>query len=275
MSRLTNTDHRAEEVKAPFGGRGGQHVLATLVDHSETYGLHVIQRFAESLSRVETAIDIGAGLGRDLRTIKCLHPHARAVAIEAGSRYAAELMAVADEVHVLNIERDPLPFADGSVDLIIANQILEHLKEIFWVFHEVSRSLRVGGHLIVGVPNIASLHNRLLLLFGAHPTQHKLCSAHVRPFSQADTLRFLEACFPGGYHLEKFAGSQFYPFPGGVARVLAKIFPTGSFSIFFLLRKQLPYKDGFATYPSRAKLESNFWTGNVPAESQYWEGASP
>ena len=38
-----------------------------------------------------------------------------------------------------NIERDDLPLADGQADLIIANQVLEHTKEIFWIFHEVSR----------------------------------------------------------------------------------------------------------------------------------------
>lgn len=48
----------------------------------------------------------------------------------------------ADEIHVANIERDSLPLADGQADLIIANQILEHTKEIFWIFHEVSRSLK-------------------------------------------------------------------------------------------------------------------------------------
>ncbi len=263
------------EATSFLAGRGGQHFLAALIDHRETYGSHVIQRFAESLSGVDTAVDIGAGLGRDLRAVKCIHPNARTIAIEAGSRYAEELLAIANEVHTLNVERDPLPCADESVDLVIGNQILEHVKEIFWVLHEVSRSLRIGGHFIVGVPNLASLHNRLLLLFGTHPTQHKLCSAHVRPFSKGDTLRFLETCFPGGYHLEQFAGAQFYPFPRRVARFLAGLFPTGSFSIFFLLRKQRPYNDEFAMYPSRAGLETNFWTGKVTAESQYRSGTSP
>jgi hypothetical protein len=79
----------------------------------------------------------------------------------------------------------------------------------------VSRSLKVGGHFLFGVPNICSLHNRFLILFGRQPTQHKVCSAHVRPFSKGDTLAFLSACFPAGYALEKFRGAQFYPFLHG------------------------------------------------------------
>jgi SAM-dependent methyltransferase len=174
-----------------------------------------------------------------------------------------------DQVHVLNIETQSLPIATGSIDLIMANQVLEHTKEIFWIFHEVTRSLKIGGHFLFGVPNVASLHNRLLLLFGVQPSQHKLCSAHVRPFSKNDTLKFVDACFPGGYRLTAFGGAQFYPFPPRLARPLASMFPTAAFSIFFLLRKQKQYTDEFAVYPARAKLETNFWTGNVIDGSQY------
>jgi SAM-dependent methyltransferase len=191
------------------------------------------------------------------------------MAIEAGRVYAANLLAHADRVAVLNIERDALPVPDGSVDLIIANQILEHTKEIFWIFHEVSRSLRIGGHFLFGVPNVASLHNRILLMFGVQPTQCKLCSAHVRPFSKDDTLKFLEACFPESFELVAFAGSQFYPFPAKVARVLGGLLPTWSYSIFFMIRKAREYRGEFATYPARAKFETNYWSGGIGADSQY------
>ena len=258
-----------------FGSTGGQTPFARFIDHAETYGPRVIDRLIRQLPRVSSAVDLGAGTGRDLQLVKRAHPSARLTAIEAGHEYARELSSRTDfdqlDVQVSNIERDPLPFADESIDLIIANQVLEHTKEIFWIFHEVTRSLRIKGHFLIGVPNIASLHNRILLLAGHHPTQHKLCSAHVRPFSKRDTVRFAEACFPGGYSLVNFAGSQFYPFPTALARPLARIFPTAAFSIFFLFRKELRYVDGFATYPSRAHLETNFWAGERTTGSQYQE----
>ncbi|MGI8959618.1 MAG: class I SAM-dependent methyltransferase [Bryobacteraceae bacterium] len=246
-----------------LGEEGGNHPLARYVDHDETYGAHVVKKFLSTLQHLNIVVDLGPGHGRDLGIVKQTHPYVQTCALEAGSDFAAELVGKVDKVQVLDIERAIFPFPDESVDLFIANQVLEHTKEIFWIFHEVTRCLRVGGHFLFGVPNIASLHNRLLLLFGTHPTQHKLCSAHVRPFSKADTVRFLDACFPDGYRLEKFGGSQFYPFPPKIARLMTNIFPTGAFSIFFLLRKCREYKDEFASYPSRAKLATNFWTGNV------------
>jgi SAM-dependent methyltransferase len=260
----------SSDAEKPLPGQtGGQSKLAKFIDHAETYGPHVISRFVRQLPSVDMVVDLGAGSGRDLAIVKNIHPGARTNAVEAGKIYAEGLRGKVDQIHVLDLERNALPFADRSIDLIIANQILEHTKEIFWIFHQVTRCLKVGGSFIFGVPNIASMHNRFLLLIGRQPTQHKLVSAHVRPFSKADTLLFLNSCFPGGYELIAFGGSQFYPFPSRLARLLADAFPGAAFSIFFMIRKKLEYHDEFASYPTRAQLETNFWTGDIPSGSQY------
>ncbi len=258
------------KAKALFGSAGGSHALAKFTDQRETYGPHVVEQLVRNLSDLRVVVDLGAGSGRDLEIVRRLHPQAKLIAVEGGTEYAQSLAGKADEIHVANIERDNLPLTDGQADLIIANQVLEHTKEIFWIFHEVSRSLKVGGHFLFGVPNICSLHNRFLLLVGRQPTQHKVCSAHVRPFSKGDTLAFLNACFPRGYQLTDFRGAQFYPFPARLSRLLAGVFPTFAFTIFFKIRKMAEYHGEFATYPARAQLETNFWTGPVPTGSQYW-----
>ncbi len=256
--------------KSLYGSRGGSHPLGRFTDQRETYGPHVVESLVAGLRDLDVVVDLGAGSGRDLNIVRRLHPRAQLIAIEGGYEYAQSLTGKADIIHVKNIERDALPLADGQADLIIANQVLEHTKEIFWIFHEVTRCLKIGGHFLFGVPNICSLHNRFLLAIGRHPTQHKVCSAHVRPFSKSDTLAFLSACFPEGYRLAQFRGAQFYPFPGAMSRILSRAFPTLAFTIFFSIRKNKQYGDEFATYPARAQLETNFWTGDVSTESQYW-----
>lgn len=250
------------------GSTGGQSRLGGLIDHEETYGPHVIAQFVRRISSLARVVDLGAGLGRDLGIVKAIHPEVRTVAVEAGQDYANAIRDRFDEVYSLNIEKDRLPFDAESQDLIMANQVLEHTKEIFWIFHEVSRTLKVGGRFIFGTPNVCSLHNRLLMLMGTHPTQHKLVSAHVRPFSKRDTLKFLETCFPGGFELEAFKGSQFYPLPPKLARVASAAFPQAAFSIFFMIRKVKPYERGFLDHPVSAELETNFWLG-PDDQSQY------
>ena len=75
---------------------------------------------------------------------------------------------------------------------MIANQILEHTKEVFWIWHEIARVLAPQGQLILGVPNLASAHNRLLLLLGRQPTRDQ---DRLRPRARLHPRR--SAAVPG------------------------------------------------------------------------------
>jgi len=88
---------------------------------------------------------------------------------------------------------------------------------------------------VLGVPNLASLHNRLLLVIGKQPTSIQNSSAHVRGYTKSDILKLLRIY--GGYEVIVFKGSNFYPFPLLLAKPLAKCFPNMAWSIFFLLKK--------------------------------------
>ena len=251
-----------------FGETGGQGFLLRYIDHMETYGPHIIERVVGSLKEIKVAADLGAGGGRDLATIKRLHPGCQTVAVDANVRTSRGLTATIDRVVIANLERDRLPFGDGEVDFFLSNTVFESIKEIFWVFHEVFRCMPVGGHFLLGVRNICSLHNRLLVLAGRHPTQVKLCSNSFRAFSIPDMKNFLAACVPGGYEIVEIAGSQFYPFPRKIARPLATAFPGLAFKLYFMIKKTAPYTDSFATYPARAHFEANFWSGESYLGSQ-------
>jgi SAM-dependent methyltransferase len=209
-------------------------------------------------TKLAVVADLGAGSGRDLGIVRKYHPDACLHAVEYDQTNCKKLKDMGCETYSFDIEKENMPFKNESIDLIITNQCLEHTKEIFYILHEVSRCLRVGGYFIVGVPNIASLHNRIGLLFGKHPTQAKTCSAHVRCFSKNDFILFLNEGFPDGYVCEQFAGSQFYPFPRFLARQLAYFLPSMAFSIFFMLRKVSKYQRSFLEYPVEAGLETNY-----------------
>jgi ubiquinone/menaquinone biosynthesis C-methylase UbiE len=250
------------EVSPVPGSTGGQHILAKWIDHDETYGAHVIAEMTRDLPKNAVVVDLGAGSGRDLNLVKAQHPSCITVAIEAGQEYAEALRSKVDRVEVVNIERSRLPFEDESVDVVLANQILEHTKDIFWICNEVSRVLKVGGLFVFGVPNVLSLHNRVTGILGTHPSQHKLYSAHVRVFSPRDTCKFFEICAPGIFEVAAFRGSQFYPLPKTAARWMSRIFPSLAFSIFFSMRKKNVYDGSFIKFLELAKLETNFFTGH-------------
>lgn len=235
-----------------------------MIDRQLNYGRHHVARFVRQIAPFENVVDLGAGAGADLALAKEACPEAERFAVEAYPPNVEKLRAD-NEVFSLDLERDALPFADESIDVVMANQVIEHVKEIFWIFHQVSRVLRVGGHLIIGVPNLASYHNRLLLLFGKQPTAIQNHSAHVRGYTKHDMLRMLEAVFPEGYGLQGFGGANFYPLPPFLARPMARALPNGAWAIFFLLEKRRRYAREFLEYPTAQKLETIFYVGEGQA----------
>ena len=237
--------------------------LNGVIDRSLNYGRHLMGAYLvrASAGPMDVVLDIGAGHGDDLLLARRAQPSAALHAIEVFPPYQQELRARGITVHGLTIERDVFPFADQSVDVVMANQILEHVKEIFWVLHEASRILRVGGSLIIGVPNLASFHNRCLLLFGKQPTCLQNQSAHVRGYTKSDILTLLEGPFPGGFALRGFGGSNFYPFPAPVAKPLASLLPNMAWGIFLHFEKQRSYVREFLEHPVKHALETNFYLG--------------
>ena len=232
-----------------------------MIDRSLNYGRHHIKNFIRGVNAFPVIVDLGAGGGVDLGIARSVHPTAEIHAVECWPPYVNSLSGMGITVHQIDIERDALPFANGTVDIIIANQVLEHTKDIFWIFHEISRVLKVGGSLIVGVPNLASLHNRILLALGRQPSAIQSASAHVRGFTKPDLVRFCGTCFAGGFELSDFGGSNFYPFPPVIAKPLAKLLPSFSWGIFFHFVKIKDYERQFLAFPLENKLETNYYLG--------------
>jgi 2-polyprenyl-3-methyl-5-hydroxy-6-metoxy-1,4-benzoquinol methylase len=85
----------------------------------------------------------------------------------------AEFIARFEKLHMQwvhhNILEPPLPFPAQSFDLISLFEVLEHLPQPHIVLQEVARLLRPDGLLVITVPNVANLRNRLRLLIGRSP----------------------------------------------------------------------------------------------------------
>ena len=231
-----------------------------MVDRQLNYGREIVRRFVEGI-HVETAVDLGPGLGYDIATVRAVHPSARIVGLEVHPPYVEHLRSLGIETVACDVEHDRLPFQDESVDLIVANQVLEHVKEVFWILHECSRVLRVGGSLVIGVPNIAAAHNRLLLLVGRQPTQLKNWSAHVRGYTKGDVLELLDKPFVGGYWLAQSGGANFYPLPALLARPAARLWPGGAWGFFGRFEKDQPYDGGYLRWLVGEILETDFYLG--------------
>lgn len=119
------------------------------------YGRQIITEYCERCIHSESqnvvrVLDLGAGTGTDLLNCK---KHAEGVAdlelwaLEKYQPNVEKLKAGGIKVKSINIENEVFPFEDRCMDFVIMNQILEHTKEVFWIFGEVSRILKWGGAL--------------------------------------------------------------------------------------------------------------------------------
>lgn len=73
-------------------------------------------------------------------------------------RFATSISELGLIVHECNIEQDQLPFADESVDVVVFNEIFEHLRiDLIATFREIRRILKPGGRVFLSTPNGLSL----------------------------------------------------------------------------------------------------------------------
>ncbi|MEQ8785894.1 MAG: class I SAM-dependent methyltransferase [Pirellulaceae bacterium] len=54
----------------------------------------------------------------------------------------------------------PLPWADASVDVVTALEIVEHLENQYQFLREIARVLKPGGHAVLSTPNEHNIQNR-------------------------------------------------------------------------------------------------------------------
>jgi SAM-dependent methyltransferase len=82
----------------------------------------------------------------------------------------------------------PLPFADGSFDLVWASEVIEHVADTARCFSEVRRVLAPGGRLLITTPN----HGRLrLLASGVEPYSEPL-GDHLHLYTRRSLRTVLE-----------------------------------------------------------------------------------
>jgi methionine biosynthesis protein MetW len=79
----------------------------------------------------------------------------------------------------------PFPFQVGSFDLVVCSEVLEHLFNPENILKEIVRVLKPGGAVIISVPNLFSLGNRMSLLYGKKCTliEYPYNQEHIRHYS--------------------------------------------------------------------------------------------
>jgi len=203
----------------------------------DSFGREIIAGWLTSRCTGEIKVlDVGCGDGRDLIALRAGLPNAQLYGLDIMQGNVDLCLAKGITARISNLEHDQIPFEEEYFDVVIANQVFEHLKNWVWALWQIGMKLKTGGILVVGVPNLASLHNRVLLLLGEQPSCIPPGGMHVRSFTVPGLKSVLE--HRGTFSVEEVAGRPFYPFPRAISNVLSGLFPRAAASIFLLCRKR-------------------------------------
>jgi SAM-dependent methyltransferase len=101
----------------------------------------------------------------------------------------------------------PLPFIDNAFDVVISNQVIEHLANVDVSLSEVNRVLKDSGYAVVSTENLASWHNIVALLFGLRPFSLHYSSVRDvgNPFSPHEAELMNSVVHEDSPHIKVFA----------------------------------------------------------------------
>ncbi|MFA6411701.1 MAG: class I SAM-dependent methyltransferase [Syntrophales bacterium] len=188
-------------------------------------------------SAVKNFLDVGCGGGEN--TIFIAHklniPLADVYGLDIDSP-CVKITGHLFQFLTIDLEKEALPFHDNMFDLVICNQVFEHLKNFLQIFNEIIRVTNPAGYIMIGIPNLAHLINRYLLLFGRQPMCIGILSSHVRGFTHKTFHDFI-CSISTVKLLDQQGSSLIYPLPHILAKPLSKVFTGLCAYTCYLLQK--------------------------------------
>ncbi len=133
--------------------------------------------------RGHRVLDLGCNQGDYLQFCG---PGSLGLDVAAQSVAACRARGLLAQQHDLNLL--PLPVPDHSFDTALVSHVLEHVHAPLLLLREVSRALRPGGRIVVGLPIEDSLYSRLRMNYYGGG------EGHIYSFSRPNLRKLLHLC---------------------------------------------------------------------------------
>lgn len=164
-----------EEYLKQFITKEGNH--GYFKQHSEHFFkvYEIVKKFQPNFTQ-EVVVDLGSKDGIFVPAIHAISPFKKTHIVDYGKKESetVKIQSSTKEIHVekhyLNLENEPLPFEDESVDVILFLEILEHfLYDPMYVLCQINRVLKKTGFLFISTPNLTSARSFQRMLLGNNP----------------------------------------------------------------------------------------------------------
>ncbi len=173
-----------------------------------------------------------------------------------------------DQIVNFNIEKS-WPFKDSEFDVVVSNQVIEHIENIDMFISEIYRVLKPNGYCVISTENLSSWHNIFALLMGFQDFSHTMIrKKHVGnplalhhnettctwsgkdeknfciddtafPHIKIPTYRSLRSMFETyNFTFINGKGSGYYPLNGEIGKLASNIDPYHSHFITVKMKKR-------------------------------------
>jgi SAM-dependent methyltransferase len=149
-----NVDGAAQEDQAAF--YDARYDRGYMRDFFEPYEACRVVTVRETLRRIDAQpariLDYGCGQGRYLGVLGEEFPNTSLAGSDVSEVGLAQAQASHPDAELTLMADERVPLPDGSFDLIVSVEVLEHVADVGLATREMARLLAPGGHLVVTTP---------------------------------------------------------------------------------------------------------------------------
>ncbi|MFB0500163.1 MAG: class I SAM-dependent methyltransferase [Candidatus Hadarchaeaceae archaeon] len=145
----------------------------------------IVKKILQYRENNDKCLDIGCGFGKLLYELKPYFKRVQGIELNLEtSKRGGELFGI----RIFTKELKELNLPSNSYDVIILNQVIEHLNDFNSLFKEVYRILKPSGIVYIGCPNMDSISMKLFKEAHIHVSTH----AHINMFNRRSLIFLAE-----------------------------------------------------------------------------------
>ncbi len=164
--------------------------------------LALVGRALQSLGRPSRILDLGCGQGHITREMQKRYPETRISGLDCSvSAIEYAVGHSAGICYAVGNARTP-PYSDGCFDVVVCNNLWEHVPDPVAMLAEIARITATGGFLIVSTPSRYRLRNLVRVLTG-RPVSF-MSDRHITEYSVGQILEQLRY---GGFDVVEVTSS--------------------------------------------------------------------